>query len=212
MEEEKILIDRQTLKAIASDTRMDILKYLSSRKYTLSELSEKLNLKNPTVKEHLDNLIDSGLIKREESENKWKYYSLTEKGQKIVKPKEIKVLISFVISLFATFGLIGYYILNFVFKKSRNFMQTAANDSSITEMAITKMDTIQEVGIAQTPGIVSSVPEISTIDATSIVIQSSNKELIIGIAILFFIALTVFLLVLLIQDRKRSKKNLIEII
>jgi predicted transcriptional regulator len=62
MTEEKILIDRDTLKAIASDTRLDILKSLSKRKKTLSELSKVLNLKSPTIKEHLDHIINSNLV------------------------------------------------------------------------------------------------------------------------------------------------------
>ena len=105
MEDEKILIDRKTLKAISSDTRMDLLKHLSNRRYTLSELSKKMDLKNPTIKEHLDNLIDSNLVKKEESENKWKYYSLTRKGKKIIQPEEVNVLFAFSFSLLSALTL-----------------------------------------------------------------------------------------------------------
>lgn len=205
MEEEKILIDRKTLKAIASDTRMDILKELSKRKYTLSELTTKLNLKGPTIKEHLDNLIDADLVKREESDNKWKYYFLTEKGKKLVKPKEIKVLISFVVTLFATFGLIGYYIFSSLFSSK---YAAKSYDAAVgaTEMVMTnKMESV--------PMAVMDVAQGATVQAEPIIYTSSfNKEIILIIAIFFLIALTIFLLILTIKERKRNKKNCIDVI
>ncbi len=75
------LFDRETLKAVSSDTRSGILKLLKEKDYTLSDISEKMKLSNPTVKEHLDILSRNQLIKREETERKWKYYSLTSKGK-----------------------------------------------------------------------------------------------------------------------------------
>jgi DNA-binding MarR family transcriptional regulator len=197
MEDEKILIDRKTLKAISSDTRMDILKYLSSRKYTLTELSEKTSLKNPTIKEHLDHLIDSNLVKREESDNKWKYYSLTEKGKKLVKPKEVKILISFVISLIATFGVIGIYIFNSIAGKTK--LMSRAMDSSIEQSAEIMSSSLDVT--------------VTTTDLTTPIIQSSlNKEVILVIAILILVTLTIFLLVFAIKENKNNKNNCIKII
>jgi DNA-binding transcriptional ArsR family regulator len=95
----KITIDKKTLKAIAADSRLNILKLLHNRKYTLTELSKELNLSKPTLKEHLDILTKVNLIKKEETNHKWKYYSLTFKGENIINPKEIKALLSFVLSL-----------------------------------------------------------------------------------------------------------------
>jgi DNA-binding transcriptional ArsR family regulator len=205
MEEEKILIDRKTLKAIASDTRMDLLKELSKRKYTLSELTTKLNLKGPTIKEHLDNLIDADLVKREESDNKWKYYFLTEKGKKLVKPKEIKVLISFVVTLFATFGLIGYYIFSSLFPSK---YATKSYDAAInvTERMMTSK-------VESAPMAVMDIAQAATAQAEPIIYTSSfNKEIILIIAIFFLIALTIFLLILAIKERKRNKNNCIDVI
>ncbi len=190
MEDEKILIDRKTLKAISSDTRMDILKYLSSRKYTLTELSEKTSLKNPTIKEHLDHLIDSNLVKREESDNKWKYYSLTEKGKKLVKPKEVKILISFIISLIATFGVVGIYIFKSMSGKTN--IMSRSMDASVE----------QAVNIASSPIEVTS----NTVDLAVPIVQSSlNKEVILVIAILLLVTLTIFLLIFAIRENKKNK-------
>jgi DNA-binding transcriptional ArsR family regulator len=80
-------IDRKTLKALAADTRLDILKSLGKRRKTPSELSKELNLATSTVTEHLDKLEKASLIRRVETGHKWIYYSLTSKGSNLVKPK-----------------------------------------------------------------------------------------------------------------------------
>lgn len=207
MEDEKILIDRETLKAISSDTRMDILKYLSKRKYTLSEISKKINLKNPTVKEHLDHLISAGLVVKEDSSNIWKYYSLSEKGRKLIKPKEIKVLISFVISLFATFGLIGLYLINFVLGKtslkSTGNSMTAAQDIMVSR-SIENAEPLMQVSMDSSQAIVDTT--ITSLNTTN------NKEIILIMAILTFLALTIFLLFILVKDKLKRKKECIKII
>jgi DNA-binding transcriptional ArsR family regulator len=200
MEDERILIDRQTLKAIASDTRMDILKLIYYRKYTLSEISFKLKLSAPTIKEHLVHLINSNLVIREESKNKWKYYTLTDKGKKLVNPKEIKVLISFMVSLFATFGLIGYYVFNFAFQKS---MTTGFKESA---MAVTYNTSMDKVAVSSSEVLSKGVS--NTLTQTSFF----NKEIMIVIGIFFLLCLTVFLLVLVIKEKNKNKKNCIKII
>ncbi len=80
-------IDRKTLKALAADTRLDILKSLGKRRKTPSELSKELNLAPSTIIEHLNKLEEADLIKKEETGHKWIYYSLTKKGLSLVKPK-----------------------------------------------------------------------------------------------------------------------------
>ena len=96
--EEKVLIDRETLKAIAVDTRLNILKLLAKKRYTLTDISEMLGLGNSTVKEHMDNLVKAGLVEKEQTDRKWKFYSLTLKGRRLVEPREIKVLFMFALS------------------------------------------------------------------------------------------------------------------
>ncbi|MBW2992846.1 winged helix-turn-helix domain-containing protein [Candidatus Woesearchaeota archaeon] len=96
--EEKVLIDKETLKAIAVDTRLNIMKLLAKKKYTLSDLSSMLGLGNSTVKEHLDNLVKAELIEKEQTERKWKFYSITLKGRRLVEPRAITVLFMFALS------------------------------------------------------------------------------------------------------------------
>ncbi len=105
-------IDRKTLKALAADTRLDILKSLGKRRKTPSELSKELNLATSTVVEHLNRLEEADLVRREETGHKWIYYALTKKGLALVKPKIpthfVIVLSLCVIVVFA--GFIYYYV------------------------------------------------------------------------------------------------------
>ena len=80
------VLDRGSLKALSSDTRQDIVKLLEKRPYTASELSKKLSKHVTTVSEHLLLLEKSGLIRKKDSDNKWVYYTLTNKGERIFKP------------------------------------------------------------------------------------------------------------------------------
>ena len=52
--EEKITLEKDVFKALASDTRIAILKILDKRRHTQSELAVTLKLSVPTVKEHLN--------------------------------------------------------------------------------------------------------------------------------------------------------------
>ncbi|UCC91990.1 MAG: helix-turn-helix transcriptional regulator [Candidatus Aenigmatarchaeota archaeon] len=64
MTEEKITLDKEVFKTLASGTRVDILKSLDVRRKTLSELSKQFGMSVSTVKEHLENLVSVGLIEQ----------------------------------------------------------------------------------------------------------------------------------------------------
>ena len=143
--EEQILIDKETLKAIAVDTRLNILKLLSKKKYTLSDISEILGLGNSTIKEHLDILSKASLIKKEDTERKWKYYSLTFKGKMLIEPREIKVLFAFITTLIAAVGMAFVFAKNFLVKKAQAFaaeapiLMGAAKDSGLGNAELTQV-------------------------------------------------------------------------
>ncbi len=107
-------IDRKTLKALAADTRLDILKSLGKRRKTPSELSKELNLAPSTVVEHLNRLEEAELIIREETGHKWIYYNLTKKGSALVKPK-VPTQFIIVLSLCAVVVFASYlfYYVNY---------------------------------------------------------------------------------------------------
>jgi len=99
--DDTVTLDRETFNALAQDTRVMILKRLDEHKETLTDLSEGLDLRPSTVKEHLGRLVDAGLIYAEDKGTKWKYYKLTRKGRSVLHPHETKIWVMLAVSLLA---------------------------------------------------------------------------------------------------------------
>ncbi|MDQ0222410.1 ArsR/SmtB family transcription factor [Streptococcus moroccensis] len=58
------------LKALASDTRIQIIELLSHNKLNLTELSEKTGLSSAIIGRHVKSLVDAGIVKTESSPGK----------------------------------------------------------------------------------------------------------------------------------------------
>ena len=111
MEEPVTIVDRDILKVLAVETRMDILKELSEGSRTPSDLSKKLKKSNSTIVEHLDVMVKSGLVtKVEHPGKKWIFYSLTDRGYGIISSKSRRLVIILATSLISVVG--GLYTLN----------------------------------------------------------------------------------------------------
>src|SRR6266550_7452630 len=108
----KITLDQESFRALASDVRVEILKRLDSRRETVTDLSNLLQLSKPTLLEHLEKLQTAGLVKRIDEGRKWIYYELTDKGRKILHPE--KVAITLALASAIVLALIGalYVILS----------------------------------------------------------------------------------------------------
>jgi DNA-binding transcriptional ArsR family regulator len=89
----KIVLDSEAFKALASDTRLEILKALDVRRLTVSELGRLLDLNKATVFEHLKQLTAADLVKKEDEGRKWVYYRLTWKGKNIVHPENAQIFL-----------------------------------------------------------------------------------------------------------------------
>jgi len=165
--DEKITIDKDTLKAIASDSRLNILKLLDKRKKTLSDLSTELKLSNPTIKEHLDVLSKAGLVNKEESLRKWKYYSLTFKGKQLLKPNETKLFLALVLTIIGA-TIFGLYL----------FISKIGIIGSNKMLRTTQTDLVIETAMYST----SSIENVSTINTNNLILSL----LILIIIILFF--------------------------
>lgn len=94
MQPGKITLDRIAFKALASETRVAILKTLDSRPMTVSEVSRKIDMNKATTYEHLGKLVDADLVKRREDKNKWVYYKLTWRGKNILHPETVKIALT----------------------------------------------------------------------------------------------------------------------
>lgn len=111
MEEPVTIVDRDVLKVLAVDTRMDILKELSYGSRTPSDLSKTLGKSDSTIVEHLDALVRSGLVKKiEQPGKKWIFYTLTERGQGILSSKSKRLIIILGISALSIAG--GFFSLS----------------------------------------------------------------------------------------------------
>jgi DNA-binding transcriptional ArsR family regulator len=99
--EDRITLDRETFKTLASGTRVNILKSLDRRRKMLTELSKEFGMSPSTIKEHMDNLTKAELVVQIDDGHKWKYYELTSKGREILHPSGSRVYIILGLSLFA---------------------------------------------------------------------------------------------------------------
>lgn len=99
---DRVELDRSSFKALASDSRIEIIKHLNEKSMRVTDLAEKMQLSKPTLIEHLKKLEDSGLIDRENRGEKWVYYRLTDKSRNLMEPKsDIRVKILFATSVVA---------------------------------------------------------------------------------------------------------------
>ena len=187
--EEKILIDKETLKAIAVDTRLNILKLLLKKKYTLSDIAGILELGVSTIKEHLDILLKAELIKKEDTERKWKYYSLTFKGKRLIEPREIKVLFAFITTLIAAVGMTFIFAKNFLMKGAQTFAAEAPR-------ALNVMEAAKGTVVDESAGMVQLAEETVITGAQ---ISPYNLSIIIFIILLVLIALSAFFFGMLLK-------------
>ena len=98
----KVTLDMVAFKALASDTRLDILKTLDGKKMALKDISKATKLNKATLHEHLSKLNDAGLVKKNEREgHKWVYYKLTWKGECLLHPENTHIVVMFSLAFFA---------------------------------------------------------------------------------------------------------------
>lgn len=98
----KVTLDMNAFKALASDTRLDILKSLDGKKMSLKDISKATNLNKATLHEHLSKLHEAGLVKKKEREgHKWVYYKLSWKGESLLHPENTKIVVLFTTTFIA---------------------------------------------------------------------------------------------------------------
>jgi len=110
----RIELDKKSLFALASDTRLEILKSLQPMRRTVSQLSEELKIDKAAVYRHLKKLESGGLVKRHEDHG-FVYYGLSWKSRDLMSPNEnTKIVILISISWILLCGsvflvILGYY-------------------------------------------------------------------------------------------------------
>jgi len=129
MEEPVTIVDREVLKVLSTDTRMDILKELSQGGRTPSDLGKKLKKSDATIVEHLGVLCKSGLVKKiEQPGRKWIFYTLTERGEGIISSRSRRLIIILATSIIALIG--GF------FSFAKYFVQSGFSATSLPRLNI----------------------------------------------------------------------------
>lgn len=105
----KVTLDINAFKALASDTRLDILRSLDGKRLNLKDISNATSLHQVTVHEHLIKLIEVDLVNKIEREgHKWVYYKLSWKGASLIHPENTRITILFSIAFISLFiGIAG---------------------------------------------------------------------------------------------------------
>lgn len=103
-------IDFSVAKALASPTRLKILRQLLEDENTSTSLSKNLNKSKSTIVNHIEVLSDAGLVEKDQEEGRRRVvYKPTRKAQTIARGGESKVKFSLVSSIIS--GLVGAGIL-----------------------------------------------------------------------------------------------------
>lgn len=87
----KIVLDQESFKALASDTRIEILKRLDTSQMTVTDLANDLKVNKSAVYKHLSRLLDAGLVKKIDDKRKWVYYRLSMKGMHLLHPERVQI-------------------------------------------------------------------------------------------------------------------------
>jgi len=107
----KVLLDRDSFKALASDTRLDIIRSLDGKKLCLNDICNITKLNKATLHVHLTKLVNAGFIKKKGREgHKWVYYKLTWKGESLLHPENTRIVVLFSATFFSLFCAIIQFV------------------------------------------------------------------------------------------------------
>ena len=182
---ESMNFDAGTFKALGSKTRLSLIKYLSKRRMTQSELSKCTGLHVSSVKEHLDILEGAGIIERHDEGNKWKYYSLTSGAKRAFSnPLEISVVLPLSI-LFMVSGVVSFAYDNMVPKISSSLM--VSSDSVLSKGTPAVAEAVMESATYEEPSVLNedalSSPEISSATVVLLIVGVFLLGIFIGLKI-----------------------------
>lgn len=96
----KVVLDKRSLFALASDTRLEMLKALEPNRRTVSQLAEAIKIDKSAVHRHLKKLEEGGFVARTEDHG-FVYYALTWKSRDILNPNDKTKIVILISSSFA---------------------------------------------------------------------------------------------------------------
>ena len=199
------VLDKSVIEALSTETRRGIIKLLEKRPYTASELSAKLNKHVTTITEHLNLLEKSGLIKKKESNNKWIYYALSDKGERIFKPTYyswvIVLSISFLFLMLGTQQIIAPNYFESA-KTPPDFLDSMNEENTINEGTVKSIqETATKTGATTNNRKANNTETTTTQAKTTMPITPDNTRFIIG-TMLIVLALVGFSYLIIKHLRK----------
>ncbi len=136
----KVTLNKDAFKALASDTRLEIIRSLDGKKMNLTELSKETNLNKATLHEHLTKLSEAGLIKRiQRKGHKWVYYKLSWKGESLLHPENTKIVVVFVMA----FTILAAGFIQMYFFVTSSLIPSEVNEFGIKSVPLSEsMDSL----------------------------------------------------------------------
>ncbi len=189
----KISLDSNVFKALSAKSRVDILKHLNNRKYTQSELSQLMNMKVPSVKEHLTELERAELVQKLDEGRKWKYYQLTHKAKSILRPEQQQIFIALGVFVLSALGS-GYLFL----KNSlgANYASFAEKSAQVADRAMYASAPMLESSNKVLPTLADSItPQTSIVAKTGLISEPNYLLWTLGVvALVALISLVCFMI------------------
>ena len=100
----RVELDKRALFALASDTRLDILRALQPMRRTVTQLAESLSIDKAAIHRHLKMLEEGGFVKRYDDHG-FVYYGLSWKARDLISPNENTRVVILLSSSLVAFGV-----------------------------------------------------------------------------------------------------------
>ena len=154
---DEIILDKNTFKALAVDTRVNILKFLKGKRKTVSDIAKHLNLSKPTVLEHLNKMVLAGLLIKKPQGKKWIYYELTSKGEKILSPTPsaffvFMMTVSLALIVFGSLNVVTFETFTPPFTEEQNYEAGAEVMSEMPAMTTAEAEDMIETKVETSVG------------------------------------------------------------
>jgi len=154
---DEIILDKNTFKALAVDTRVNILKFLKGKRKTVSDIAKHLNLSKPTVLEHLNKMVLAGLLIKKPQGKKWIYYELTSKGEKILSPTPsaffvFMMTVSLALIVFGSLNVVTFETFTQPFTEEQNYEAGAEVMSEMPAMTTAEAEDMIETKVETSVG------------------------------------------------------------
>jgi DNA-binding transcriptional ArsR family regulator len=124
----KVELDKRSLFALASDTRLEMLKALQTNRRTVSQLAELLDIDKAAIYRHLKKLEEGDFVVRTEDHG-FVYYALTWRSRDILNPNDkTKIVILISSALVCVLAMVVIIFMAGTPSPSTQFMESTGSE------------------------------------------------------------------------------------